>query len=60
MNASWAMLDYPQDFSLLESSPVVSDMGGDRFLISYMGGEFVEATVKDWSPEPHGAGRGLT
>lgn len=49
--SSWAMLDYPQDFSVLESSPVVSDMGGDRFLITYMGGEFVEATVKDWSPD---------
>lgn len=49
--ASWVMLDYPYDFSLLESSPTVSDMGGDRFLITYMGGEFVEATVNDWASD---------
>lgn len=47
----WAMLDYPDDFSRLESSPVISDMGGDRFLITYMGGEFVRATVKTWSSD---------
>lgn len=49
--ARWAMLDYPQDFSRLESSPVVSDMGGERFLITYQGGESVQATVDDWSPD---------
>src|SRR5699024_10070519 len=30
--ASWAMLDHPQDLSRLESSPTVSDMGAERFL----------------------------
>ena len=49
--AWWAMLDYPQDFSRLESSPVISDMGGERFLITYVNGESVQATVNEWSPD---------
>lgn len=48
---SWAMLDYPEDFALLEQSPTVSDMGGDRFLITYLGGTFVEAAVDRWAAD---------
>lgn len=45
----FAMLDYPDDPSVLEFSPTITDMGDDRFHVLYMNGSSVEVTVDRWA-----------
>lgn len=50
------MLDYPDDPFVLESSPVISEIGADSFHILYMDGTSVEATVDQWDTDSTGIG----